>query len=52
MYKIPIYFLKEILSILDLTEKALKGELKIKTRLSLLTKVKRAKKTIKLLIGE
>lgn len=52
MYKISIYFLRELVNLLDAIEKALKGELKTSAKLLILKRIKKAKKTINLFIGE
>jgi hypothetical protein len=51
MYKIPLYFLKELMSVLESVEKSLTGELQPLAKERLLKKIQKIKAPIQRLVG-
>jgi hypothetical protein len=52
MYKIPLYFLKEILSVVKLMEKSLSGELPESKKKLLLGRISKIKATLQRIVGD
>ncbi len=52
MYKIPLYFLKELLSVVRLVEKSLSGELSESSKKRLLARVSKIKSSLERILGD
>jgi len=51
MYKIPLYFLKELLSVVQLVEKSLSGELPETTKKRLLVRISKVRTTLERIVS-